>query len=609
METRVGHFVVRVDGPGSGGSAGDGWESIMPGVWLHVVALPSVTRFESDDVLVVVSGILYQDIATGLGYRRQSQMLASMYLDGGLGRLASAVGMFSAVVCDKRDGRVFVFGDMNGGRRVFYAQRDDACYASSKLTVLRDLGISGGRPNMRCQEFAFIYGYHPGDQCVFDDVLRAPKSVLLELTGGRVQVIDRASVAAAAPGPEPFDLSERAVIGQLHDRLVRVTASALQGFENVAVMLGGFDSALTAALAKAAGKHVHAYTFQYDDTQFNQANVSSIIEALGIDHDWVRIGGSTMGDGLRRYADIFDRPTNWPNYVVQTLTLGQIAVADGAEVIVTGDGCDEIFLGYPGIYRGARFFSGEKQINQRLVAALQHLTRGPWKERRLGHIYRLVQRILANAQLPQRTRLYLMFRIMDESSVANLFGRDLDQVTRHVRQIVDEVAAGVPDYPATLLAYEGRDPIIPNRLKLVGTMDGAGVPTFSPYMHPDVRDFVRGLPEALLRPTGEAKRDTLGKDVLLKMADQYALLPHHVIYQPKHAAVDGPLDRWYQDDLAAQMMQLFSQAGPIADKKLARSLITEKGIEKFYRRHFSVDAITSHAASMLATYGSFFPPR
>lgn len=564
----------------------------------------SVTHHRSDDIIAVVSGIIYGEASERDEAVAPVERLVEAFRQGGAEAAAKLEGHFSAILIEPTKGDAYAFGDNRGGRRIFYSltENGNGFIVATKLRPVADgLPLFPGA-DKQYQPFNLVYGYAPLDRTVYEGVRRLEASQVLAIEQAVAGFIERET-----PGvPEREARMEKdEAKRELYERLIASTASIVEGHKRVGVFLGGFDSALVAALAKRAGAEVFAFTFSYADAGFNQRNIDSVVEALDIEHHWVPITSESIGDGLANFADRFDRPTNWPNYVIQTAALAQVAREKDVSLLLTGDGCDEIFLGYPGIYRGSKFFNGEKTAS-RVTTGLAHgLLTHAWVERSLGHVYRLLHRIIRNRALPARTRLYLMFRVMDESTLSHLFGWPVKRVEQQVTGAVREVEGIIPDVSPTVLAYEGRDHIVPNRLKISGVMDTSGLPVATPYMHPLMRDFVRRIPEELLRPDGEAKRTTLGKDILLQTADEAGLLPHEVIYQPKHAAVDGPLDKWYATDLRDLIKDLIREIGPIASERNLDAIVDEKWIEKFYRKHFSVDSITSHAASLLATYGSF----
>lgn len=569
----------------------------------------SVTLHRSAELIVVVSGIMYDAIDPLTDLQRSpssspANRLATTYLDGGIEAAGRLEGHFCAIVLEPRNGIAHAFGDLRGGRRLFYAlaPEQQGFVLATKLLPVANALPEFPNSDLDYRAFTLVYGYAPFDRTVYAGVRRLANNRVLHAAQGFVSF----STRHTPPVPERNAKHDREAAKQeLRRRLSAATESIIGDHQRVGVFLGGFDSALVCALARQAGAEVVAFTFSYEDGEFNQRNIENTVAALNIEHHWVPMSAELIGEGLKHFSERFDRPTNWPNYVIQTAALAREAKRHGVSTLLTGDGCDEIFLGYPGIYRGSRFFQSERNASELSTRLARSLLTHEWAERQLGHVYRLLQRIIRNRALAKRIRQYLMFRVLDESTLNHLFAWPLNEVEQQVERAVYEVAARIPDVSDTVLAYEGRDHIVPNRLKLSGVMDSSGLPIATPFLHPLVRDFVRSMPESLLRPSGAATRKTLGKDILLETAHEAGLLPYEVIYQPKHAAVDGPLDRWYAEELRGMLTELILRVGPVHDQRNLDALLDELPIERLYRRRFSVDSITSHAASLLASYGSY----
>lgn len=561
---------------------------------------------ESSSCFLIIQGVSYIPLKYSASITDQANFLLSIYQQAGIDELLEFRGHFCLCVFDKKTGESYFWGDPSGGRHIYHYCKDGSQIISTKIKIVRANLVGNEKlENVDHKEFSLIYGFHPGSATMYRDVYKTLGSevIFANSNGYRVGVRKKDSVAAI-----DLPANRNEVKSKLNNLLTDTCRNALGDIKNVGVLLGGFDSAFIAAMAVKLGKKVKAYTFKYQNSIYDQANIRPVIEHLGIEHQWVDINPEIFSDGLQCYSGVYDRPTNWPNYVIQSTYLTKIAAQDGMEVVLTGDGCDEAFLGYPGIYRGAKFFSKElSSFSVSFLKLLKDCLQLKTPEMHLGHVYRLFLRILSNMQMDKRARLYLMFRIMDENTLNCIFGYGKKDTQIKVNKVVSAIMSTMDlDCSDTILAYEGRENIIPNKLKLTGMMDAADMPIYSPFLHDDVRTFVRQFPEEYLRPSGEATRTSLGKYILLEMAEEFGYLPHEVIYQPKHAAVDGPLDSWYANELRHVAMNNISNIDEIVDIKFVNRLLDEKIVDVMYRKRFSVDNITSHAASLLTTYGSFF---
>ena len=145
----------------------------------------------------------------------------------------------------------------------------------------------------------------------------------------------------------------------------------------------------------------------------------------------------------------------------------------------------------------------------------------------------------------------------------------------------------------------------PNKNKMVGGADQTGISVSAPYLHPTLKAFALSIPEELSRPGGDVPAKAAGKQILMKMADATGLLPPEVIYQKKVAAVDAPIDEWYEGPLRPVLDESFAGLPFDIDPAFASSLANRTLPERFFTRFIAADAVVSHAASLLATYGRY----
>ncbi|MBT8248298.1 MAG: asparagine synthase C-terminal domain-containing protein, partial [Acidimicrobiia bacterium] len=371
------------------------------------------------------------------------------------------------------------------------------------------------------------------------------------------------------------------------------------------VLLGGFDSALVTAGLVRLGREVETFSFGYEDSTYDQPFVEALARYLNIKHHWVRVDKEQIRRGLVTFTDSFNRPTNWPNYVVSTAAACREMAAAGIEQAFSGDGCDSVFLGYPGTYQRARVVKQLSRLPSMLYQRLVSLLARPTLDRRLGHPYRVLLGLLRSQARTEAARTYLSLRILDEVSLSQLRrdGAPPDRVD--VDDLANELAEAHSHLPRYRLAYAGKGAISPNKNKMIGSADVSGLTIWSPYMHESLKAFAASLPESMMRPEEKTDSAVTGKYILQRMAVDKGLLPRDIVYQPKVAAVDAPIDDWYASDLLPTLEDKWRSLPFDVDLEYARSLVKPKLSERLFRRYVMIDKVISHAASLLATYGAF----
>ena len=93
---------------------------------------------------------------------------------------------------------------------------------------------------------------------------------------------------------------------------------------------------------------------------------------------------------------------------------------DGIDYAYSGDGCDAVFLGYPGTYKRTLTFARLPQLPSWLVKTLISILARPTLDRAIGHPYRVAMNLLRATARPMPERAFLSFRVLDEITLTTL---------------------------------------------------------------------------------------------------------------------------------------------------------------------------------------------
>jgi len=563
-----------------------------------------IKTYETDRIFAISTGYFDQPL-----YEDQRVTLKSIiefYVTEGRFPEDVLFGNFQIFLFDKETKVLTLLCDRGGLRSIFYYFKNNTLYFTNKISLLGRFPSIELKPNEEERDFSLVFGYYPGSSTVYESVNKLSGENGLKVG----KAIDGFKFSSIKVLP-PINLeSEEQVLDRLHDDLFSVIEKQTEGYDRVAVHLGGFDSALVTSILKKLGKDVETYTFSFSDSQFNQTHTDTLSALLGIKHHWVDISPEVFKEILPNYKTLFDQPTNWANYVVQTAYATKFIKEDGFDICLSGDGCDTLFQGYPGVNRSAKLYNKISPIIKPLSPVLLKLLNNKFLEQYFGHIYRLILRVVRNASIDDPLRTFLMYRIFDESTIARTFSSaKLKNITKSVAEQMKLVSKGVPStISLNKLAYLGRSNMGPNRTKLSGTMDATGVIVLSPFMHNEVKKVIGSYPDHLLRPeTSGNKMSDIGKYALIKMTQKYDLLPDEIIFQKKQAPVNSPIDEWYREELSEVVEKMLDASPWDIDKSFVhKALSNKKWAEELYKERYSADKVTTHALSLLLTTLSFY---
>lgn len=535
-----------------------------------------------------------------------AQYLLDRYVEHGEAFIAGVFGQYAVVVADFDKQRLLLASDPTGLRTLFYRVESQTLYFSSNLSALA-AALPNTRMNRGLEDFFLCYGFYPWAQ--------TPYAGFTYLTPGSLACFQRGELSLSSIAhPDPWaerskeleleSKTESEAIDALHTAFMLGTEQQLASDERAAVLLGGADSALTAAVLHRLGKQVETFSFYYDDETFNQPHTDTLSRFLGTRHHWVPIRPDVIARGVESYSWKFNFPTNWLNYVVQTEYLCRVMKEAGFKYVYSGDGCDGTFLGYPRTHVFASFLDRAGRLSPSLVHWATRALNFDMVEYAMGRPYTLLLHSLRSLGREMPARGYSTFRVLDENSLSRLKRSNAEATVIDNEKILHEIAEPLAHLSMDRLAYHGKNALSPNRSKMSGSSDSTGIVINSPYLHSGMKRFALSIPDSLLRPQGTNDCYN-GKYLLFKMCEQKRLLPSEVIYQKKVSAVDAPVDRWYASELKNNFRSSLDGLPFDANSEYLEHLLRNSLADRFHRRFVSSDALTSHALALLVTYASF----
>jgi asparagine synthase (glutamine-hydrolysing) len=309
---------------------------------------------EDDTIWVTFNGEIYnypdlrrQLLARGHRFRTNcdTEVLVHAYEEYGDAFVNRLNGMFAFAVLDLRRQRLLLARDPLGIKPLFYAlQGDRLIFASEIKGVLPALGRSGSMRPQSLQEY-LIFRYVAWDRTFYENVMRLPPGHLAVWEAGRFS-IER--YWSPADSTEASDQSLGSAVTRLDMHLER--AVRLQLISDVplgAFCSGGVDSGLvTAYAARNAAGPFQTFSVGFEDPAWDETELARDTAArAGTDHHVVLATGGALEGILRRLIHYHDEPLSHPNsaplYELSGLARRHV------KVVLTGEGADELFGGYP----------------------------------------------------------------------------------------------------------------------------------------------------------------------------------------------------------------------------------------------------------------------
>ncbi len=309
--------------------------------------------FTAHGVTAVVNGELYghaalrrQLEARGHRFRGRcdAEVLVHLYVDRGLDALEAIDGEFAFALYDRARDLLICARDRFGVRSLVWHHDGRTLRVASEAKGLFALGV---RPAWDAESVwqAFSHQYLHPDRTVFAGVQRLPPGHLLRCDARGVQVERWWSMPLATPRPT----EARAGVDALREALEAAVADRLQGERAVGFQLsGGLDSSAVAALGRAAGVRPTCFTVRFPDgpPEYDESAVArATARHLGAEHHVLTLAGRELVEALPDALAQAEAPCI-NAHVAAKLLLARAVRAAGVRVLLTGEGADELLLGY-----------------------------------------------------------------------------------------------------------------------------------------------------------------------------------------------------------------------------------------------------------------------
>ncbi|MGH9632461.1 MAG: asparagine synthase (glutamine-hydrolyzing) [Bryobacteraceae bacterium] len=308
---------------------------------------------EDRAVAVVFNGAVYnfRELRAELekdGYRFRSntdtEVLIHGYREWGIDRLVGRMrGMFALGLWDDRTRRLFLIRDRLGVKPLIYAHlpNGDLAFAST-VRALQAAGVAGEIDAQAVTEF-LEYGYVTDGRTIYQETKKVPAAHILEWSNGAIRLREYWNPSeprtSGAPGfEEAVEETERLFLEAVR---LRLNADVPVG----ALLSGGVDSSLVCWAIAHLGADITAFTVgtpgdPWDETE----DAVATARKLGIRHQVIEISpeDSPLNELTAAYGEPFACAS-----ALGMLSVSR-AIKPSATVLLTGDGGDDVFLGYPG---------------------------------------------------------------------------------------------------------------------------------------------------------------------------------------------------------------------------------------------------------------------
>ncbi len=507
--------------------------------------------FQSPDgkIWMVCNGEIYNapDLrreASTWGYPFRShgdiETIVPFYQRFGADAVARLEGMFGLAIWDETRRRLMLARDRAGEKPLFWTEVDGELRFASEIQALLEFPDQPRRLNRKALSLYHALGYVPAPYTMFDGIHKLPPASLLIAEGERIEIRPFWSAAAAAGRRSTLDDA-----ATVRDTLLRAVKRELMSDVPLGIFTsGGLDSSLLVAAAARGvpGERIHTYAVRFTESGYDESlYAEAVTHAIASVHHVVTADDESLGRALEVISRALAEPLGDPA-VLPTFLLAEAARED-VKVILSGEGADELFGGYP-TYLGHKFAERWQRVPGPLRRAARWAAdRWPSSTGKMTLEY-MVKQFLAASEKPwlDRHLTWLGAMAIEDGVIAELACK-LDRFPH--------------DDPLNRVMWFDFLTYLPDDLlvKVDRATMLASVEARAPFLDREVMELVLPAPSRL-------KVRGLTTKAILKEAAR-GLVPDAVIHRRKRG-LSVPVARWLNTGLA-----------PLADRLLDTPLLAE----------------------------------
>lgn len=283
------------------------------------------------------------------GSRSDTEVLLAGLLAEGGKFLASTNAMLATVLYDHNRRRLVLGRDRLGKKPLYVYRGPDLLVFASELKAIVALGLPLNESPLAWAHYHWLR-HVPAPLTIYEQCEKFPAASYAELS------LDQPELPSLDPHlywdplaacGQTFAGSYEEAIERFFELLDDATRLRLEADVPVGVFLSsGIDSSLVAASVARQSQSTTAYIVKAASSQHDESEVAQrTAERLGLRPYVLELGSDAYERQIKLVPTAYDEPCA-PLSQIATLAIAE-AAAQHVKVVLTGDGGDEVFVGYP----------------------------------------------------------------------------------------------------------------------------------------------------------------------------------------------------------------------------------------------------------------------
>lgn len=488
-------------------------------------------------------------------------------------------GMFAIAIYDNAEQKLFLFRDRMGKKPIFYfCNHTHFIFASEIKSLLHHPAVQPSKEIDKQAIHEFLHlGYIAEPKTIYRSIRKFPAGHVGEICSNLsfkiypFWVLEDQIENSKKEASRSDEFLKNSLNEKLHEAVKRRLISDVP---LGAFLSGGTDSSLVSAIAsRYMSEPLKTFTIGFRESKFDEHHFASqVAKHLKTDHHEYILSESEAAGMLHSYLDHLDEPfadtSTIPTILVSKMARKEVTVA------LTGDGGDELFLGY-GTYSWANRLANPlvKLIQSPLATVLNKL--GDNKYKRISHVLERVDKDLRRSHIFSQEQYFFSDSEIRHQLLVHPIEYDTFRYNDFKfidRSLSEEELQSIFD-----LKYYLKDDLL---VKIDRSSMLQSLECRCPLLDTEVIHFVLNAPMQI------KKRNGVNKWILKEILKEY--LPNDLIYRTKWG-FSIPLSQWLKNELNYLMKYLdeeeLEKTG-LFNPRFVRDLVTRfnNGEDYLYNR-------------------------
>ena len=521
---------------------------------------------------IVFNGEIYNYIeikkellAKGYVFRTKSdtEVLLNAYIEFGVDCVKHLNGMFAFSIHDKQKDTVFIARDRVGIKPLYYYYNDECFIFGSEIKSITTQSVFKKELKLEMVDVYLSSGYCYGENTLFKDINKVEPGGYVLIKNAKVTFCKYWDLNFE----DELDIPEAQILDEIEEIILDATKIHLRSDVPLGVFLsGGVDSsAIVSLMDKLGVDNINTFSVGWDyGADFNESRYAKQIAKLySTQHYEFEMTEDIFLDSIDSYMHHMDEPVT-EAAAISLMKLSELT-SQHVKVVLSGEGSDEVFGGYP-IYKMFKYM----EYYQKIPTSLRQNILNPLFSKTNRKVKKFIN--LSNNKLED---VYTGVSFGDYSDVRSLYTADYSH-EYHYKNVINHYYSKVKslDQQKKMQYIDFKTWLVDDLLIKADRM------TMSKSLELRVPLLDHRLIDYLSRvPSHYRLKNNQTKYLFKKIMEKY--LPDNIIYRKK-MGFPTPLQRMFKNKLGKDVKEVL-----LDDQCINRNIYNKSALEELFKQHES----------------------